>query len=306
LEIVAPMAHNPQSSATQFRLLEATNIYKSLRMNHAVANPMDRQGPQASTDLSKAADILITLLREQMSRLFAERDRVPIAFSGGVDSTLLVTIAREYGEVEAITAGLEGCVDFENAERASAELDIELKKIVLSEKEVIEAASRMTEITDTANRLFISFELPSFIVLESLDGYLLTTGQGADELFGGYAKYLDKPISEFEHIRKLDIEKLVNETVPLENRIAEHFGKTIERPYISEEIHPFARNLPIEILYPTDGIRKRVIREAILSLGLSELLANTEKKAAQYGSGVNRILKKANKEEISVHDSRPQ
>lgn len=266
-------------------------------MNHAVADPMERPGLQASIDLRKTATALLSLLRARMSQLFADIDAASIAFSGGVDSTLLAAIAREYGDVEVFTAGVEGCTDFLNAERASEELEMELKKIVLSENGVLKAASKITEITGQRDLLFISFELPGFIVLESIDGNLLITGQGADELFGGYAKYLDKPISEFERIRKLDIEKLVNETVLLEDRIARYVGKTIERPYISEAIHHLARNLPVEMVYPIGGIRKRVIREALLAIGLSELLANTEKKAAQYGSGVDRILKKVNKQE---------
>lgn len=261
-------------------------------MNPGVTDPMEREQPPARSNLRKSAAKLLSLLNAHMSKLLAGNQEVTIAFSGGIDSTLLAAIAREHCDVKAITAGIEGCSDFANAERASEELGLTLVKMVVDEDEILDAASRIADIAGTEDRLFISFELPCFLVLESIDAGMLITGQGADELFGGYSKYLDRTKLEFGRLRENDLNKLLKATVPLENRIARQLGKRIERPYLSEAVNEYVMGLPLEMILPAGGIRKSLIRETMLAIGLSGQLATTEKKAAQYGSGVNRIIDK--------------
>ena len=46
-------------------------------------------------------------------------DKVAISFSGGVDSTLIATVAKKHADVELFSAGVEGSQDLEYAEKAA-------------------------------------------------------------------------------------------------------------------------------------------------------------------------------------------
>ncbi len=47
-------------------------------------------------------------------------DRVAVAFSGGIDSTIIAAIAKRHAEVELFSAGVLGSPDLEYAERAAS------------------------------------------------------------------------------------------------------------------------------------------------------------------------------------------
>jgi len=244
---------------------------------------------------------LIDLLREPILKLFNSVSEVEISFSGGLDSTLLARVCKDYGSVLSIVVGIPDSLDIKNAREAAEELDIPLREISIDDKTVIEAARELCIISQSKDPVFISFELPLYLAMNSSSGGFIITGQGADELFGGYAKYQAIPEDEFISRRDLDIDKVMNETVPLENKIANHLKIDINRPYLTREIISFSNSLPIEILYPLDE-RKRVIREALNELGMTRA-AELGKKAAQYGSGVSYILKRAAREKgVSVRE----
>ena len=68
------------------------------------------------------------------------------------------------------------------------------------------------------------------------------------------------------------------------------FGLKLSCPYLSEEVIQASK------LYSQEqhiGVRgKEKLRKAAIGLGLSGEIANRKKKAAQYGSGSQKILKK--------------
>ena len=61
-------------------------------------------------------------------------------------------------------------------------------------------------------------------------------------------------------------------------------------PYADRRVASFAAGLPVDYKV-REGERKAVLRAAALRLGLPEELASAPKKAAQFSSGVARLLK---------------
>ncbi len=237
------------------------------------------------------ARILAELLKEAV-----ESKEAALAFSGGLDSGVIAYLMKDCN-VKLYTVGIEGSKDVKNAEEAASTLGLELQIIDINEYDILEGILFLKRIETSISALEVSFELPLYFVCSYADEIDVYTGQGSDELFGGYAKYLENPELMVE-----DFNKLMAKTKPREMKIATLLGKDLHTPYLDDRIIEFARNIPKELKIK-DGIRKYILREAARYLGVPKEIVEREKKAAQYGSGIWKLMKKMAKErDLSVEE----
>ena len=215
--------------------------------------------------------------------------KVAVAFSGGLDSGLIGGLSMRYAEsVTFYVAGVPGCHDIAAAESAAAEMGAGLEVIEVTDAvSVIEDQMR---ITGCSNPLMLAFSSPLFCVLRGCSEKYIIGGTGADEVFGGYNKYVGVPDDDLRNRMKEDTDRFWSETFPHEERIASAFGKTVFRPYLDERVTSFVDSLPPEVIRPRPGDRKKLLCDAAEELGFG-FLASRPKKAAQYGSGILDAVK---------------
>ena len=128
------------------------------------------------------------------------------------------------------------------------------------------------------------------------------SGQGADELFGGYNRYL-KHFEEntlFDAYFDLDeeifhdIANMYHVNLERDDAVSMANGVELRVPFLDKEIINLALDIPgkYKIINNEDLLRKHILRDAAKSIGVPDYIADRPKKAAQYGSGINKILKK--------------
>ena len=219
-----------------------------------------------------------------------------VAFSGGLDSGIIAYLLKDCN-VKLYTVGVEESKDVENAEEAANLMGLELQIIDINENDILEGILFLKRIEPSINALEASYELPLYFVCSYADERDVYTGQGSDELFGGYAKYLENPELMVE-----DFNKLMAKTKPREIKIATLLGKELHTPYLDKRIIEFASNIPRELKIK-NGVRKYILREAGRYLGVPNEIVEREKKAAQYGSGIWKLMKNMAKERgLSVEE----
>ena len=218
-----------------------------------------------------------------------------LSFSGGLDSSILAYLFRPCNP-ELYVVGFKGSRDVQNAFEIASFLGMRANYIFLSEEHIIEGISELKDIEEMS-AVEISFELPLLIVAKNSTEKIIYTGQGADELFGGYAKYLNR-----EELMGEDVKNLLEKTLPRERKIVSKYGKELVTPYLSQELIELSSNIPASCKI-NKGVRKFVLREAARRLGIPDLIVEREKKAAQYGSGIWKAMKKiAKRKGMSVED----
>jgi asparagine synthase (glutamine-hydrolysing) len=219
---------------------------------------------------------------------------VAVAFSGGVDSAI---VAAGLPDAPLYVAGFDGAHDVAAARRAAAAMGRapDLDVVGLDHDAIRAAVPRVARATGRTNPMDVAIALPLVLVAERVaaDGYdRLAVGQGADELFGGYAKVAkapDDPRVDADTIRAARRETILDLPDQLERDVLALRAAGVEpvAPLLHDRVVAAALSLPGPLLV-ADGVRKVALREA--ARDLPEDVRTADKKAVQYGTYVSREL----------------
>ena len=231
---------------------------------------------------------------EDAVRKAAAGKNIAVAFSGGLDSGILAALTMKHASGYSLyTVGTEGSSDVRTAASYNNEFRSHWVHIPIDEHCVLEGLRSIISITGVKDPVTLSFEIPLYFVCKECREKEIITGQGADELFGGYSKYINLKEEDLKNMISEDLKKLRESTLICERKIAEFFKKSIHHPFTDAPVVTAVNDLGVGEIKSTDdpASRKRILREVAVSMGYPEI-ASMEKKAAQYGSGAMAILKK--------------
>ena len=220
------------------------------------------------------------------------KEPITVAFSGGIDSTLVAFIAEKYSDVELIAVGIPDSHDLEAARTAAKLIGMKVRTIEVDENEMVNEGIEMQKEIELSG-IEVEFMLPFWIAAKNATNNILVCGQGADELFGGYARFRKE---NAEKNLSNEVKDLIKRIPYREKKITDIFNLKLSCPYLDKKVIEKAEIFSIDERIGDVG--KVILRKLAIAFGLPNEIANRKKKAAQYGSGSQKAIKNIIKHRI--------
>lgn len=239
-----------------------------------------------------------------------------LIFSGGVDSTILAVLLKRIAEdrknqnklplnIKLYSVGVENSQDLKFSKEIANDLNLPLKTVIIDEDTVKESIKPVLTAIEDDNIMKLGVGMTIYLASKAMKEdniKVAISGQGADELFGGYNRYLKhfEENSLFDAYFALDeeiyhdIANMYHVNLERDDAVSMANGVELRVPFLDNDIINLALDIPAKykIKDGDDLLRKHILRDVAKSIGVPDYIADRPKKAAQYGSGINKILKK--------------
>ena len=243
-----------------------------------------------------------------------------VLLSGGLDSSVISAIAEKYStmrieddsrtrawwpRLHSFAVGLKGAPDLEKARLVAEHVGTVHHEINYTIQEGLDAIRDVIYFTETYDVTTVRASTPMYLlarVIKSMGIKMVLSGEGADEIFGGYLYFHKAPDARAFHeetVRKLS--KLHLYDCLRANKSLSAWGVEGRVPFLDKEFLDTVMQLnPAAKMCPGKTIEKRILREACADL-LPEEVAWRQKEQFSDGVGYSWIdtLKKVTSEAVS-------
>ena len=243
-----------------------------------------------------------------------------VLLSGGLDSSVTSAIAKKYAQkrvesgdttdawwpqLHSFSVGLEGSPDLAAAQKVADHIGTVHHEIKFTIQEGLDAIKDVIYNLETYDTTTIRASTPMYLmarVIKSMGIKMVLSGEGADELFGGYLYFHKAPnAKEFhqETVRKLD--KLHMYDCLRANKSLAAWGIEGRVPFLDKEFMDVAMRInPQDKMINGERMEKWVVRKAFEDM-LPESVAWRQKEQFSDGVGYSWIdtLKEIVEKEVS-------
>ena len=243
-----------------------------------------------------------------------------VLLSGGLDSSVISAIAEKYSEMRiednsqtkaywprlhSFAVGLKGAPDLAKAKLVADHIGTVHHEINYSIQEGLDAIRDVIYFIETYDVTTVRASTPMYLlarVIKSMGIKMVLSGEGADEIFGGYLYFHKAPSARDFHeetVRKLS--KLYLYDCLRANKSLSAWGVEGRVPFLDKEFLDVAmRTNPEAKMCPGSTMEKRIVREAFADM-LPEAVAWRQKEQFSDGVGYSWIdtLKQLTSEAVS-------
>ena len=243
-----------------------------------------------------------------------------VLLSGGLDSSVISAIAEKFSErriedddkerawwprLHSFAVGLKGAPDLAKAKLVADYIGTVHHEINYTIQEGLDAIRDVIYFIETYDVTTVRASTPMYLlarVIKSMGIKMVLSGEGADEIFGGYLYFHKAPSPKAFHeetVRKLS--KLYMYDCLRANKSLSAWGVEGRVPFLDKEFLDVAmRTNPEAKMCPGKTIEKRIVREAFANM-LPDEVVWRQKEQFSDGVGYSWIdtLKKITSDQVS-------
>ena len=243
-----------------------------------------------------------------------------VLLSGGLDSSVVSAIAKQYAakrietgdkhdawwpQLHSFAVGLKGAPDLAKAKEVADHIGTIHHEINYTIQEGLDAIRDVIYYIETYDVTTVRASTPMYLlarVIRSMGIKMVLSGEGADEIFGGYLYFHKAPDSKAFHeetVRKLG--KLYMYDCLRANKSLMAWGIEGRVPFLDKEFMDIAMRINPQLkMCPGTTMEKRVVREAFADM-LPDSVAWRQKEQFSDGVGYSWIdtLKKITSEAVT-------
>lgn len=205
-----------------------------------------------------------------------------VLLSGGLDSSIISAIAARYADrriesggsqrawwprLHSFAVGLEGAPDLAKAREVAEHIGTVHHEIHYTLQEGLDALRDVIYFIETYDVTTVRASVPMYLlarVIKSMGIKMVLSGEGADEIFGGYLYFHKAPTAQAFHeetVRK--ISKLYLYDCLRANKSLAAWGVEGRVPFLDKEFLDVAMNLRPDLkMCPGKKLEKQVLRQA--------------------------------------------
>lgn len=231
-----------------------------------------------------------------------------VLLSGGLDSSVISAVAEKFAEhrieeggrerawwprLHSFAVGLKGAPDLAKARMVADHIGTVHHEINYTIQEGLDAIRDVIYFIETYDVTTVRASTPMYLlarVIKSMGIKMVLSGEGADEIFGGYLYFHKAPTAQAFHeetVRKLS--KLYMYDCLRANKSLAAWGVEGRVPFLDKEFLDVAmRTNPEAKMCPGKTIEKRIVREAFADM-LPDAVAWRQKEQFSDGVGYSWI-----------------
>ena len=244
-----------------------------------------------------------------------------VLLSGGLDSSITSALAKKFSskrvesndtqsawwpQLHSFSVGLVGSPDLEAAKKVSEYIGSIHHEVIFTIQEGLDALRDVIYHLETYDVTTVRASTPMFLMARSIKSHgikMVLSGEGADELFGGYLYFHKAPSAEEFHketVRKL--EKLHQYDCLRANKSLAAWGIEGRVPFLDKEFIDVAMRInPKDKMINSERMEKWVVRKAFEDY-LPESVAWRQKEQFSDGVGYSWIDTLKEVVELAVTD----
>ena len=267
-----------------------------------------------------SVDAIRDALKDSVRRQLMSDVPYGVLLSGGLDSSVISAIAEKFSEhriednsqtraywprLHSFAVGLKGAPDLAKAKLVADHIGTVHHEINYTIQEGLDAIRDVIYFIETYDVTTVRASTPMYLlarVIKSMGIKMVLSGEGADEVFGGYLYFHKAPSAKAFHeetVRKLS--KLHYYDCLRANKSLSAWGVEGRVPFLDKEFLDVAmRTNPDAKMCPGSTIEKKIVREAFADMLPAEI-AWRQKEQFSDGVGYSWIdtLKKITSEAVS-------
>lgn len=263
---------------------------------------------EAVKDNAASIDELRVGLQDAVRRQLMSDVPYGVLLSGGLDSSVISAIAKKFAnrrvetgstseawwpQLHSFAVGLKGAPDLAKAREVADHIGTVHHEINYTIEEGLDAIRDVIYFIETYDVTTVRASTPMYLlarVIKSMGIKMVLSGEGADEIFGGYLYFHKAPSPQAFHeetVRKLG--KLHLYDCLRANKSLSAWGVEGRVPFLDKEFLDIAMRInPAAKMCPGQSIEKKIVREAFADL-LPESVAWRQKEQFSDGVGYSWI-----------------